>query len=94
MTCTVCGTLSLKASIEHASFDSSFDTWTSCAPNACLSNLKEKIRFSVFAAGCYFCWLCNKRVDGYEHFRNQQCILFDEQEIALWNLQHQDFDPG
>lgn len=37
--------------------------------------------------GAYFCWRCNKRVEGYEHFRNGTCILFEVPEIAAWEMQ-------
>ena len=31
--------------------------------------------------GAYWCWRCNKEIDGYRHFRTGECILFDEAEI-------------
>ena len=52
-----------------------------------------KFHANKLYAGCYFCWLCNKRVEGYEHFREQRCVLFDEQDIEAWNMQHQIVHP-
>ena len=39
--------------------------------------------------GAFFCWRCNKAVDGYEHFRSGTCILFDHGEIQRWELEFQ-----
>ena len=41
--------------------------------------------------GAYWCWRCNKEIDGYRHFRTGECILFDEAEIlrcVLWRKAH------
>lgn len=37
--------------------------------------------------GAFFCWRCNKRVEGYEHFRNGTCILFEQADINAWHVQ-------
>lgn len=37
--------------------------------------------------GAFFCWRCNKRVEGYEHFRTGKCILFEDAEINAWQIQ-------
>ncbi|GJS20776.1 E3 ubiquitin protein ligase RNF14-like protein [Tanacetum coccineum] len=34
--------------------------------------------------GTYFCYLCSKAIDGYEHFRDETCELFPQQEIINW----------
>ncbi len=39
--------------------------------------------------GAFFCWRCNKEVDGYEHFRTGKCILFDHAEIQRWEVEFQ-----
>ena len=31
-----------------------------------------------------FCWKCNKKIDGYDHFKTG-CILFDDEAINQWN---------
>lgn len=35
--------------------------------------------------GCFFCWRCNKQVDGYDHFGSGSCVLFEQSEIDAWN---------
>lgn len=39
--------------------------------------------------GAFFCWRCNKAVDGYDHFRSGSCILFDNSEIQRWEVEFQ-----
>ena len=39
--------------------------------------------------GAFFCWRCNKEVDGYDHFRTGKCILFDHAEIQRWEVEFQ-----
>lgn len=34
--------------------------------------------------GSYFCYRCNKAIDGYDHFWNGGCELFPNEEIQLW----------
>ncbi|KAI7747530.1 hypothetical protein M8C21_016732 [Ambrosia artemisiifolia] len=34
--------------------------------------------------GKYFCYRCNKVIDGYEHFRDGACELFPQEEIRNW----------
>lgn len=36
--------------------------------------------------GQYFCYLCSKAIDGYEHFR-QGCKLFSDEEVQNWEMQ-------
>lgn len=37
--------------------------------------------------GNYFCYRCNKVIDGYDHFRDGACELFPQQEIRNWEEQ-------
>ncbi|KAI3727938.1 hypothetical protein L6452_16560 [Arctium lappa] len=37
--------------------------------------------------GKYFCYRCNKVIDGYDHFRDGACELFPQQEIRNWEEQ-------
>ena len=39
--------------------------------------------------GAFFCWRCNKEVDGYEHFHSGKCILFDHAEVQRWEVEFQ-----
>lgn len=48
------------------------------------------------SCGAFFCYKCGKQVEGYEHFRagagdesSSPCVLFDDVEIARWELQFQ-----
>ncbi|KAF5735038.1 NDR1/HIN1-like 8 putative isoform 1 [Tripterygium wilfordii] len=34
--------------------------------------------------GQYFCYRCNKAINGYEHFRGGSCELFPQEEIRRW----------
>jgi|EP01046_Picozoa_sp_COSAG06_P042468 E3 ubiquitin-protein ligase RNF14 len=34
--------------------------------------------------GCFFCWRCNRAVDGYDHFGSGSCVLFEQAEITAW----------
>ncbi|KAJ7953425.1 RBR-type E3 ubiquitin transferase [Quillaja saponaria] len=34
--------------------------------------------------GQYFCYLCNKAIDGYDHFRDGACELFPQEMIRNW----------
>lgn len=34
--------------------------------------------------GQYFCYRCNKLIDGYDHFRDGACELFPQEEIQRW----------
>lgn len=34
--------------------------------------------------GQYFCYRCNKAIEGYEHFRDGNCELFPAEEIQMW----------
>ncbi|VFR02153.1 unnamed protein product [Cuscuta campestris] len=34
--------------------------------------------------GQYFCYRCNKAIDGYDHFRVEQCELFPMEAIQMW----------
>ncbi|KAJ0427883.1 putative transcription factor C2H2 family [Helianthus annuus] len=34
--------------------------------------------------GKYFCYRCNKVIDGYDHFRDGACELFPQEEIRNW----------
>ncbi|KAI3713741.1 hypothetical protein L1987_72327 [Smallanthus sonchifolius] len=34
--------------------------------------------------GKYFCYRCNKVIDGYDHFRDGACELFPQEEIRIW----------
>ncbi|KAL4570468.1 hypothetical protein LXL04_026123 [Taraxacum kok-saghyz] len=37
--------------------------------------------------GKYFCYRCNKAIDGYDHFRDGVCELFPQEEIRQWEEQ-------
>lgn len=37
--------------------------------------------------GCFFCWRCNRAVDGYDHFGSGSCVLFEQAEITAWERQ-------
>eukprot|EP00899_Mesostigma_viride_P026402 jgi/Mesvir1/6947/Mv09097-RA.2 len=41
----------------------------------------------------YFCYLCGKQVDGYQHYGGE-CKLFDEEEVRRWNQQMQGGPAG
>lgn len=32
----------------------------------------------------FFCYRCNKGIDGYDHFKDGQCELFPQEEIQQW----------
>ncbi|KAI3860971.1 hypothetical protein MKW92_007012 [Papaver armeniacum] len=34
--------------------------------------------------GQYFCYRCNNAIDGYDHFKDGGCVLFELQEIQQW----------
>ncbi|MCL7030532.1 hypothetical protein MKW94_026544 [Papaver nudicaule] len=34
--------------------------------------------------GQYFCYRCNNAIDGYDHFKDGGCVLFELQEIQRW----------
>ncbi|KAJ6962898.1 E3 ubiquitin-protein ligase RNF14 isoform X1 [Populus alba x Populus x berolinensis] len=34
--------------------------------------------------GQFFCYRCNKGIDGYDHFKDGQCELFPQEEIQQW----------
>ncbi|KAK9716184.1 hypothetical protein RND81_06G216500 [Saponaria officinalis] len=40
--------------------------------------------------GAFFCYRCNKQIDGYDHFRMGRCELFPEQMIHAWQEQMND----
>ncbi|XP_028960310.2 uncharacterized protein [Malus domestica] len=37
--------------------------------------------------GHYFCYRCDKEIDGYDHFRDGACELFTQEEIQNWEAQ-------
>ncbi|KAK9052835.1 hypothetical protein SSX86_029465 [Deinandra increscens subsp. villosa] len=37
--------------------------------------------------GNYFCYRCNKVIDGYDHYRDGACELFPQEEIQHWEEQ-------
>ncbi|WCJ29146.1 NDR1/HIN1-like 8 [Euphorbia peplus] len=37
--------------------------------------------------GQYFCYRCNKAIDGYDHFRDGGCELFPQEAIRQWEQQ-------
>ncbi|CAI0470997.1 unnamed protein product [Linum tenue] len=39
------------------------------------------------SCGNYFCYLCNKAITGYEHFRDGACELFSQEAIQQWEAQ-------
>ncbi|KAK1273602.1 hypothetical protein QJS04_geneDACA012159 [Acorus gramineus] len=36
--------------------------------------------------GQYFCYLCNKAISGYEHFREGACNLFTQEMVGQWEM--------
>lgn len=40
--------------------------------------------------GQFFCYRCNKAIDGYDHFRDGECNLFPREEIQNWEHQMND----
>ncbi|RWR81035.1 E3 ubiquitin-protein ligase RNF14 [Cinnamomum micranthum f. kanehirae] len=40
--------------------------------------------------GQYFCYKCNKAIDGYDHFRDEACTLFPQEQIQIWEAQMND----
>ncbi|KAH7832801.1 hypothetical protein Vadar_000072 [Vaccinium darrowii] len=34
--------------------------------------------------GQYFCYRCNKAIDGYDHFRGGDCELFPQEAVQMW----------
>ena len=41
------------------------------------------------SCGAFFCWRCNRAVEGYDHFRSGACVLFDHGEIQRWEVEVQ-----
>ena len=41
------------------------------------------------ACGAFFCWRCNRAVEGYDHFRAGACVLFDHGDIQRWEVELQ-----
>lgn len=42
-------------------------------------------KMSCANCGAFFCWRCNKQIEGYTHFKaGSECVLFDEAEILRW----------
>ncbi|CAN1859962.1 E3 ubiquitin-protein ligase RNF14 [Linum perenne] len=37
--------------------------------------------------GNFFCYACNKPIEGYEHFRDEKCELFPEDTVREWEEQ-------
>nr|XP_043608093.1 E3 ubiquitin-protein ligase RNF14 [Erigeron canadensis] len=37
--------------------------------------------------GKYFCYRCNKAIDGYDHFRDGKCELFPQEDVLIWEAQ-------
>ncbi|CAI5962413.1 unnamed protein product [Closterium sp. NIES-64] len=35
----------------------------------------------------FFCYRCHARIDGYDHFTEGKCVLFEAAEIELWEMQ-------
>ncbi|CAI5472641.1 unnamed protein product [Closterium sp. Yama58-4] len=35
----------------------------------------------------FFCYRCRERIDGYDHFTNGNCVLFEAAEIEQWEMQ-------
>lgn len=40
--------------------------------------------------GAFFCWQCLQVVDGYQHFHQGSCQMFEPEEIARWNAMMMD----
>ncbi|XP_068634522.1 uncharacterized protein [Aristolochia californica] len=44
-------------------------------------------KMSCQNCGQYFCYQCNKAIEGYEHFSEGGCILFTREEIEAWEYE-------
>ncbi|CAI9095313.1 OLC1v1031234C1 [Oldenlandia corymbosa var. corymbosa] len=52
--------------------------------NMAISRTEGCNKMACGNCGSYFCYLCKKQIDGYEHFRNGSCNLFPAEEIQRW----------
>lgn len=41
-------------------------------------------KMTCVACGRYWCYRCRKLIDGYSHFSEGQCVLFEEQDVDEW----------
>ncbi|KAL3133812.1 hypothetical protein ABBQ32_008286 [Trebouxia sp. C0010 RCD-2024] len=44
-------------------------------------------KMTCSACGAYFCYKCNQQIEGYKHYWNGGCVLFDLDEIQRWEQQ-------
>eukprot|EP00741_Cyanophora_paradoxa_P021933 tig00021428_g21171.t1 len=44
-------------------------------------------KMTCFNCNKFFCWKCNQIIDGYDHFGDGSCVMFDQEEINRWNAQ-------
>ena len=64
----------------------------------CLHAQTEGCNKVTCTCGAFICFVCGKKISGYSHFRDGDCILFDDGELdrqaALWNVQFARCCPG
>ncbi len=44
-------------------------------------------KMTCTSCGVFFCYRCNQQIDGYKHYWNGNCILFDLSEIERWEAE-------
>ncbi|KAF3792943.1 E3 ubiquitin-protein ligase [Nymphaea thermarum] len=55
-----------------------------------ISKIEGCNKMECWNCGQYFCYKCNKAIDGYDHFSGGNCTLFAAEEIQNWERQMND----